>query len=413
MMNRFHWSMLIFGVVAFTWWSFFANIKKTSHDTDVYSEEHFLEDVSRIYCDIGSAALKRGDFSKAIRSYHETIAMCPTWLEGYDRLGITYELNNQPDEAIKVYAHAMTINPDFLDFRLHVGGKQPVRTLIAHPSNGVEWSGQDLKDKKIFVYAEKGFAETIIFCRFLTHLKEKAAKVYFKPQEALLPLIRGAGLGVALCNNQTNLVELDVDYYISLLSLQHYLNLPREQLNSHHAYLKSNGEKASLMRKTLFSGNDIKVGIAWQPSTIKPATKDFSIPLSLFAPLGTVPGVKIYLLQRDSNATRLPDAKFINISDELKDFVDTAAAIENLDMLITSDATLAALAGALNKKTWFLTPMHNDWCWLGYWDKKHTVWFDHFSKIQQAPNKNWQPTMYLVAEKLQRFVAKRKKSIIA
>ncbi len=413
MMNRFHWSMLIFGVAAFTWWNFFANTKTISHDTELYPQELFLEDVSKIYHDIGGAALKRGDFSKAIRSYHETIATRPTWLEGYDRLGTTYELNNQPDEALKIYAQAMAINPDFLEHRLYAGGKQPVRALAARPSKGVEWTGQDLKDKKIFVYSEKGFAETIMFCRFLPALKEKAEKVYFKPQEAIFSLIKGANLGITLCNNQTNLVDLDVDYHVSLLSLQHYLGMTREQLNPHTAYLKVSSDKATLMRKGFFNNNDIKIGIAWQPSMIRPAAKETGIPLALFSPLNNIPGIKVYLLQRGGSSTSPADTKFINLGDELKDFTDIAAAIENLDVLITADADLAALAGALHKKTWFLTPVQNDWRWLSHWDKNRTVWFDHFRKIQQAPNKNWQPTLSLVTEKLQHFVAKRKKPIIA
>lgn len=409
MMNKFQWSMLILGVASFTWWSFFADIKKTSHDTDLYPQEHFLEDVSKIYSDIGGAALNRGDFSKAIHSYQETIAMRPTWLEGYDRLGTTYELNNQPDEALKIYAQAMAINPDFLDYRLYAGSKQPIRSIAAHPSKGIEWMGQDLKDKKIFVYAEKGFAETIIFSRFLPLLKEKAAKVYFKPQEALLPLIRTAGFGIALCNNQTNLVELDVDFYTSLLSLQHYLGVAREQLNNHAPYLKTNTEKVALLRKTLFSGLELKVGIAWQAQVIKPGTKNNNVPLQLLAPLSHLPGMKMYLLQRGITPALPTDAKFIQLGENVKEFNDLAAAIENLDLVITADSTFAALAGALNKKTWFLTPTNNDWRWLSHWDKNRTVWFDHFKKIQYASNKNWQPTIDVVEGKLKRFIAKRRK----
>lgn len=408
MMNRFHWSMLGIGIIAFAWWTFFANTKNPSRDVDLYPQEHFLEDVGKIYCDIGRAAVKRGDLSKAIRSYQETIAMRPAWLEGYDRLGTTYELNNQPAEAVKIYAQAMALDPDFLDYRTRMGNKTSGRARAAIPSGSVEWTGQDLTGKKIFVYAEKGLSETLMFCRFLPLLQSKAAKVYFKPQEPLFNLLKQSKLGVTLCNNYTNLVDLEADYHVSLLSLQHYLAVPLEQLNPHAAYLRANPEKVQLFRKTFFTGNDIKVGIAWRPNVTRPGMKENEVPLTLFSSLCATPSAKIYLLQKSTNLPHPFNSKAVNLQDEVKDITDMAAIIENLDVLITADMTLATLGGALNKKTWLLTPLQSDWRWLNHWEKNHTVWFDHFKKFPQAPNKSWQQTMPLVEDKLHRLVSKRK-----
>ena len=413
MMNRFHWSMISIGVIAFVWWSFFANI--TPEEGAVYPKEHYLEDISKIYSDLGHAALKRGDLTQAIKSYQETVAMRPTWLEGYDRLGTTYELNNQPEEAIKIYAQAMAINPTFLDYRQYASNpaKLPTRPLHAKPSKSVEWTGQDLTDKKIFVYAERNLSDTIMFCRFLPLLRSKAAQVYFKPQEPLIHLIRQAKLGATLCNNQTNLTELDVDFHASLLSLQHYLNQELEQLNPHAAYLKTSPERKASLHKAFFNNTDVKVGIAWHNDPYKPGSKNIDILPSFFMPLCHIPGIKVYVLQKSSPTVNLKlasEGKVVDLSEELTSFTDTAAAIENLDVLISSDATQAALAGGLYKNTWFLTPTINDWRWLDHWEKSNTVWFDNFKKIHQAPNKNWQPAFNIIAEKLQEMVVARRTS---
>lgn len=398
MMNRFHWSLVALGVIAFIWWSFFAGVKDALQLANLYPEQDFLEDVSKIYCDLGSAAFKRGDFGKAIHSYQEATAMRPTWLEGYDRLGTAYELNNQPEEALKVYAHAMAINPDFFDYRTHAQAKQSVRTITATPRRSIEWTGQSLTEKKIFVYTEKGFAETLIFCRFLPQLKEKAAKVYFKPQAPLFKLIRQAKLGVTLCDNQTNLLDLDVDYHTSILSLLHYLAPTFEQLNAHKPYLHTNQEQVTLFHKTILNGHHYKIGIAWQPPIIRPGMKNRGVPLNFFTSLCDIANTKIYLLQK--SAALDATSKFVNISDAIKNITDLAAVIENLDLVITADTTFASLAGALGKQTWFLTPQNADWIWLNHWDKTNSIWFDNFTKIQGSPDKNWLPVFELMVQKL-------------
>lgn len=401
MMNRLNWSLLALGVIVFIWWSFFAGVKDALQMATLYPEQDFLEDISKIYCDLGSAAFKRGDFSKAIHSYQEATATRPTWLEGYDRLGTAYELNNQPDQALKTYAHATAINADFFDYRTHGQGKQQVRPVAAIPKRSTEWTGQDLTEKSIFVFAEKGFTETLIFCRFLPLLKNKAAKVYFKPQTPLFKLMKQAKFGVTLCDNQTNLLDLEVDFHTSILSLLHYLSPTFDQLNTHKPYLLTNPEQVSTLRKTIFSGNHYKVGIAWQPPIIRPGMKNSGIPLSMFTILCDVPNTKIYLLQK---APLDPTSKFISISETVKNISDLAAAIDNLDLVITADTAFASLAGALGKETWLLTSQNADWVWLNYWDKTGSIWFDNFTKFQASPEKNWLPIIESMSNRLKDLV---------
>lgn len=407
-MNRFHWSLISLGLLAFMWWTFFAKIVD-SDEGDSYPKEHYLEDISKIYCDMGTAALKRGDFTKAIKSYQETVAMRPAWLEGYDHLGIAYELNNQPELAVKTYAQATSINPQFIDYRLY-GNKLPTRPIPLKPLRSIEWTGENLSGKKIFVYAEKDLSTTLMFCRLLPVLRTHATHVYFKPQESLIPLIKAAKFGVVLCNNQTNITELDVDYHTSLLSLQHYLGLSIEDLNAHDAYLKINKEKVAAFHKNFFNNSDIKVGIAWNPEHYMPGVKNNNFSPSLFVPLSTIPGVRLYILQKSANNAHLileSKSKITDLSEELKDMTDQAVAIENLDLLISADATLATLAGALHKQTWFLIPIVNDWRWLDYWNKNTSIWFDNFKKVHQASGKNWQPAFNTAFSKLQELVSNK------
>lgn len=414
MMNRLYWSMSTLGIIAFVWWSFFAKIPSKKEDI-LYPEAHFLEDVSKIYSDIAKSALNRGDLSKAIKSFQETIAMRPTWLEGYDRLGITYELNNQPQEALRVYAHALAIDSNFIDYRQQAKNRAKLSPQV-HPSlpnKSVEWTGQDLTNKKIFVFAEKTPAETLMFCRFLPLLRTKAAKIYFKPQEALVSLIKQAKLGVIVCNNYSKLTELDVDFHVSLLSLLHYLSPTLEQLNPHMAYIKSNPEKVAFMRKTFFNTPEMKIGIAWNNSPYGGSTQTSAVTPAFFTKIAQICGVKLYSFQKTpaiSTSNILSAAKIIDLSGQIQDYSDMAAVIENLDLLITADTDIATLAGTLNKKTWLLSSSTSDWRWLGHWEKTKTVWFDHFKRINHSPTKDWQPTLTLLDKKIEKLLAKKRKT---
>lgn len=400
MLGRFHWSLLIAGVAIFGWWSFFANVEEKGSTASLYTHEHFQEDVSKIYSDIARAALKRGDFSKALQSYREVVTLRPTFLEGYDRLGTTYELNNQPDEALKTYAQAMNINPNFIDYRFKQSKKEHTLIPPIQPTKSVEWTGQELIGKKIFVYAERSITETLLFFRFLLDLQKKGATVYFKPQMQLFNLIKQSKLGILLCNHQTNIPNLDVDYHISLLGLQHYLAPTVESLEvEHKESLKVSPEKIFALSKTIFNNNDFKIGLVCQSSVARPGMPDTSIPLSMFEPLTQISGTKIYLLQKNI-PSNLSGQHFIAIGDQLKDFTDTAAAVSNLDLIITLDPALAALAGMLNKQVWLFIPTQQEWYWLNYWDKTKTVWFPSITKFQQGSNRRWDTAIDLMISKL-------------
>ena len=213
-----------------------------------------------------------------------------------------------------------------------------------------------------------------------------------------------------MCNNQTNLEEINADFEASLLTIQHYLNVPLKEINRHKAYLKIHPDKIETLNKFSFDTTDLKVGIAWQNQTYKADINTIKITPSFFAPLCHIPGVKIYLLQTNTaknQVTLLNEDNVVDMSGELKNFRDIAAAISNLDVLITADTTYACLAGALDKKTWYLIPSLNDWRWFNYWDKNNTIWFDDFKKIHQAPNKSWQQALSIIKSKILKLLATR------
>ncbi len=380
----------------------FCTKKQGTREDSLYPLEQFWEDASKIYSDIADFALKRGNFEKAIKSFQEIVTTRPAWLTGYDRLGITYELNNQPNEALAIYAQAMAVNPTFTEYRLAPAHRiKPIdRTFLAKLAGSTAWTGQDLTGKKIFVFAEQSFSDTIMFSRFLKKLSTKAGKVYFKPQDPLLSLMKNSFPEVALCSNATDLSTLIVDFHVPLLSLPHYLGISLDDLNTDSAYLKARREKIETFSKEI-SGPGLKVGLAWQGDKNYINDKNRSIALERLYPILRTRGVKFYSLQKGfgtEQLEKLPSGvTIVNLAEKCNDFSDTAAAIENLDVVISIDSAVAHLSGALNKPTLLLTPTTTDWRWLGFWEKNSSAWYGSFKKVRQQDDKKWNKTIIMAS----------------
>jgi ADP-heptose:LPS heptosyltransferase len=128
--------------------------------------------------------------------------------------------------------------------------------------------------------------------------------------------------------------------------------------------------------------------------------------LEAFAPLAEITGVKFFSLQKGAEAAQPPppNMQLIDLSSELRDFADTAAMIENLDLVISVDTSVAHLAGALGKPVWVLIPFQPDFRWM--LDRIDTPWYPSMRLFRQAKASDWQTPIHRVAEALRAFPTK-------
>jgi len=318
-------------------------------------------------------------------------------LQSYNNLGIQYELQGDIDNAFKIYAEAMHVNPNFIESRFNTD-KDPDRYDVKNldlPKKCTQWNGEDLTGKSILVYMEKGLGDSIQFCRFIPLLKSrsKAKRIIFKPQTPLVDLLKTADFDSELCTADSNLSDLKIDYYVSLLSLPHLLNLNIKDISTNSGYLHANKQKIEDLKQKYFNNNNLKIGIAWQGDPNHVNDKNRSMPLSELYALAKIPGVTVYSLQKNYGTEQLKyvpnDIQIIDLSEEEKDFCDTAAIIENLDLLIGVDTALIHLSSALNKKTILLLPYETDWRWFCYCSKNDVSWYSSLIKIRQTQRGLW------------------------
>jgi hypothetical protein len=153
------------------------------------------------------------------------------------------------------------------------------------------------------------------------------------------------------------------------------------------------------------AAGEVKIGIVWAGSKVHVNDRRRSCPLEHFKGLSGIPHIQLYSLQTESSVAEIescgfPDA-IIHWGDQLEDFSDTAAAISNLDLLITVDTAAAHLAGAMGHRVWLLLAFVSDWRW--FTDRSDSPWYPSMRLFRQSTPGDWPSVLQQVGCALQQF----------
>lgn len=404
--------LIITGYAAFAAISpYFIEQRKSQYE---YTIKDWNQDAGKLYFDIGQASQKRQDLQSAIKAYTTALKNNPYYLECYDYLGICFELCKQLDKALQTYLKAMSINPHFIETRMQkIKAPPPVDLPTATTTaDRPHWQGQNLANKTIYVHAEGGLSDTIFFLRFLPKLLKPGTKILFKPQQELYSLLKSTlPKDITVLHAQQEPENCLFDYHTSLHHIPSILKVSYTTIPARDGYLHANQTKVATFKRNIFNTTAFKIGIVWQGNPGHVNDKNRSIPLRLFHSLTSIPGVKIYSLQKVyglEQLTQLPqETAIINLDTQIHDFDDVAAAIENLDALISVDTSIAHLGGALGKNTWILLPYITDWRWLSYSEGSQSCWYSHVKKFRQKKAGNWHEVFERVTQELNSIVRQK------
>jgi hypothetical protein len=170
-------------------------------------------------------------------------------------------------------------------------------------------------------------------------------------------------------------------------------------------YLFADPALVERWRQRLAGLGGFKVGIAWEASRKHPGSRPRCIPLRQFGPLARLPGVRLISLQKGGGLDQLAgiagNSSVTTFGDELDEtagaFMDTAAILKNLDLVISADTSVVHLAGALGARTWVLLPLAPDWRWLVH--REDTPWYPTLRLFRQSVRGRWEDVFErLVAE---------------
>ena len=398
-------------------------IKKETEKAIYYYEEavKLKKDSPELYNNLGFAYLEQGDSSKAIFYCKKALELNPDYISAIINLTDVYFKNNTVEDAkyymdkayelnIKNPEYALNLSLKYLltrdfekGFKLYEQRffieKNSYPKIITQKS---KWDGNDIKGKTIFVSNEQGLGDSIQFIRFIPTLISLGAKVLFMAQPDLQKLFNQSNLDAEILNYSHKLENYKFDTYTYLLSLPYLLKTNIQNIPCKTKYLKAKDNQVQFYKEKYFSNDCFKIGIYWQGNPNSSVDNGRSIPLKYFDKLKDIPNIKIYSLQKEHGLDQLNsinnDMEIVRIGETFNDFSETAAAIENLDLIIGSDTAIAHLAGALGKPVWMLLHTENEWRWS--YDIEYSYWYESMRIFRQKEPENWGEVMERIHESL-------------
>jgi tetratricopeptide (TPR) repeat protein/glycosyltransferase involved in cell wall biosynthesis len=338
---------------------------------------------------LGICAAEALDLREALRCYDRALAIDPRagvvrWNRAIALLAL-----GEYDEGWKEYESRWNLVHMALDRRL-VDRK--------------EWNGAPLDGKTILVYTEQGLGDAIQFARFGAQLKRKwkTARIVVECDPSLVSLFATCDwVDAAIARG---VERPDFDEHVALLSLPRILGAPLDGLPTEPAFPPVQRPIAGRIRKR---DGELHVGIVWGGRSPNPALARRSLPLELLAPIAQIPNVRLHSLQIGDTSGQLERSSFrsrINdLAPHIKDFVDTAAAMRELDLVLTIDTSVAHLAGALGVPVWVMLIRNADWRWL--LDRADSPWYPSARLFRQKTAGDWQTVANDVAASLRELAS--------
>ena len=391
---------------------------KLSEAIDCYQQAIQLQpNYADAHYNLGVTYQEQGKLSEAVDCYHQAIQLQPNYAAAYNNLGNTYYDQGQLTEAIDCYYQAIQFKPDNAiahrnlgmsllllgdfergfrqyEFRLEDKNLNYLKSKIPI------WDGSNIEGKSIVLLKEQGLGDTIQFLRYGKKLREQGARVILSIQPPLVSLFQEC------LEDQFEFIEksdCDIyayDYHAFLMSLPGIFRTTLDNIPNSTPYIfPPNPLRSNCI---LPSSSSYRIGIVWASQINTPTHHKKSCNPELFMDLLKVGNVSLYSLQVGEDASKigawLENERVHNLSPLLKDFVDTASVIYQLDLVITVDTAVAHLAGAMGKPVWVLLPFMPDWRWL--LERQDTPWYPTMRLFRQPSRGDWASVFEQVKGKL-------------
>ena len=350
-------------------------------------------------------------YDEAIAHYDKALSLKPNYHEAWSNKGVTLHALKRFDEAIAHYDKALSLKPEYHDASWN---KSISLLLLGNFENGLplyesrwdsdkvseivgkrffdepSWLGaESLQGKNILLYGEQGLGDFIQFCRYVKLVSDLGAKIILETPEPLASLMENLEGVSQLVIKGDELPSFD--YQCPLLSLPMALSTDISSIPADIPYLAAHPNKVAEWNLRLGKKRKQRIGLVW--SSMSDFKDDSKRSLMLFDFIQALPseGFEYVCLQKELKDC---DKKFFEnyknirfFGGELVDFSDTAALIENLDLVISTCTSIPHLSGALGKKTWILLSYVPDWRWL--LDRQDSPWYQSVKLYRQTAIGDW------------------------
>ncbi|NEQ40719.1 MAG: tetratricopeptide repeat protein, partial [Okeania sp. SIO3I5] len=365
---------------------------------------------------LGDIFKEQGEITEAIRCYKKALSIKPNYPDVYQNWGNIEKAQGDFPAAKNLYQKALELDSEHIDLHFCLAvlllkqgdfiqgfseyeWRYQRKDYITRNFPQPVWDGSDFSGKTLLVYTEQGLGDSIQFIRYIPLVKKLGCSVIVECNRAELKLLFTTISEIdELLVKGENLPDFDLQ--VSLMSLPRIFGTTLETIPAEISYL-------SVPKSIDFSippapEKNLKVGICWQTNSTSETSQIRSFSVEYLQEIISLDTVNFYILQKEFSATDLEwltyQTKIHNLSSYFKNLADTAAAIKQLDLVITIDTVIAHLAGALGKPVWVMLNFDSDWRWLT--DRKDSPWYPTMRLFRQPKIGDWESVIKQIKDSL-------------
>ncbi|MGA9530328.1 MAG: tetratricopeptide repeat-containing glycosyltransferase family protein [Candidatus Babeliales bacterium] len=382
----------------------------------------------RLIFDRGCHYTMLGKTDEARECFHKLVRNNPTNISALYNIGYTYKMDGFFEEAKRYFKKTLSLKPSHENAQLALsfallqeekfaeGWKEHLRSRNATGKGAPRLQHlleqhDSLQGKTILIIYEGGLGDTLQFVRYAYYLKLRGAYVIALIQKPLIPLLQRSPFLDEVFPFEGQLPPHDAS--VSCMALPALLSINATTAIPLMPYLFPSEELITYWKQRI-PKTKLAIGISWNSSIYndksRPPVAHRSIPLPFFKALASLPHIQLYSLQKDEYAQHdLEEEEWMKSIIHFDDFdtihgpfMDTAAIISCLDLIISVDTALPHLAGGIGKTTLLLLPYSTDWRWPAH--KNSCIWYPSLHLFQQPEPFDWKSVMNEVTKYVQSLV---------
>jgi len=367
---------------------------------------------------LGVSYQKLFKYDMAIKAYENSIKLNKQNSKSYNNLGLLLKKNGEFQEALNNYTMALKYDPNNSDILynksiclLENGNFKEGFKFYKWRQNGKYinsdiFSLDEIENKKILIKCDQGLGDIILMSRFVNKLSNYKAKVFFQIPESMEYLLKGLDRRIIFLIK--NISNYKFDHICTLGDLFEIFNINAKNIPIEDPYLTIENKWIEKWKNQI-DKRKFNIGICWQGKTGSVVDEGRSFKLKYFENISKIKNVNLISLQKNEGLDQIKEFtkknKLVDFNDTLDKeakFMDTAGLMKNLDLVISSDTSIAHLGGALGVKVWTLVQKYPFW----YWNTKNqnSLWYKSVKIFKQEENHNWKKLFLNLEDKLKEII---------
>ncbi len=361
----------------------------------------------------GRVAVEEDDWPYGLVCARRAVVLAPAMFEGWLNIGGIFEERGNRDAAVSASVRAVVIEPNhpkarwnrcltrlgqgdwrkgFADFDVRF----LVQQAYPHTLDLPRWDGGALPGH-LLVHDEIGYGDVFNFLRYVPLARARVGRLTLEVKPGLRRLLDGyPGIDHVIERGAVPPARSGYDAYLPMESLPGLFATTVETIPPPTPHLMPPPALKAAWAQRLAGSRRPRIGLCWAGNPGSGFDQKRSCRLSDLQPILAVEGLSFVSLQKTPEPVPAPG--LLSVGDRFGDFADTAAAISELDLVISVETSVAHLAGAMGQALWILLAPNPAWRWLR--DREDTPWYPGARLVRRGPDESWADVTRKVADDL-------------